>query len=265
MTDCRCSRPTRDDRYLCDTCIGTLEILIAELPWLDGELDTTITRTKGIDYRALGGTTGGKKPVERPLPGNLGAGRARDHLKAILVSWVRFMDAEHIGPHKPMPADTIPAISGWLLGRVDALSLHDIAPEALDEIENAYAHCERLIDRPGEPQYLGECVAPLLDETPCGGDLYSERGGTWATCRSCGANEDADDVRAKLLGELDDRLCSPSEIAKLSTYLGLRDDRRKVEVRINVWANRGRIEPKGEGPLYRFGDVYRLLTAKDAS
>jgi hypothetical protein len=74
-------------------------------------------------------------------------------------------------------------------------------------------------------------------------------------------------LRDKLLAELDDRLCTAAEIARLSTYLGLQADRAKVRNRINVWAKRGRIVSETElttEPAYRFGIVWRLLVAHEA-
>ena len=73
-------------------------------------------------------------------------------------------------------------------------------------------------------------------------------------------------MRARLLGELDDRLCTAAEIAHLSTYLGLKADREQVRKRINQWNKRGLItEHPGvtDEVTFRFGEVYERLAADD--
>lgn len=255
---CRCGRPTRDAAYSCDTCGDLLARALGDVPWLDEQMEVTITRQQGIDYRRLGHSKGGKKDAERPLPGNWTASEARTHLRALLVSWVLFCDAESVRSSDltdGLPADTIIAMSRWLLWRVDGLLLNEIGPEAVDELTSAVAHCHRLIDRHPERQYLGSCSA-------CGGRLYARPGGALATCDACDTSLDAAAVRARLLSELDDRLCTAAEIARLSTYLGLKAGRDQVRNRINQWHSRGRIFSESlieTDPAFRFGTVYAML------
>lgn len=98
MSECRCGRPTRDDAYGCDDCGDELARALAEVPWLTEELEVTISRQKGVDYRRVGGG-GGLKAAERPLPPVWGVSEARTHLKALLVSWALFIHESHIpGP-----------------------------------------------------------------------------------------------------------------------------------------------------------------------
>jgi len=262
--ECRCGKPTRDAAYVCDDCSHALAVALGDIPWLDEELEITVSRQKGVDYRRVGGGKGGKKPTERPLPADMGASEARTHLRGVLVSWVRFCADEGVrnaSPHPGIPDDTLIAISKWLLWRVDGLTLLDIGTEAVDEITSAVAHCHRLIDRPAEQQYLGACS--VCD----GGHLYARPGSRWARCGGCDAAEDADDRRSKLLDELDDRLCTAAEIARLSTYMGLKVDRETVRKRVNQWHKRGTIAREAaftDEPAFRFGIVRRLLEHNDA-
>lgn len=259
-TICTCGKPTRDAAYVCDTCAEALSVALGEIPWLDEELEVTITKRKGIDYRRVGGGKGGT--LEQPSPPEWNASSARTHLKGVLVAWVKFCAEEHVrhsSPHPGIPTDDLTAISRWLMWRVDGLALHDIGPEAVDEITSAVAHCHRLIDRPADRQYLGVC-----DECE-GGRLYARPGGSWAKCNNCEAATNAEQLRGKLLTELDDRLCTAAEIARLSTYLGLRADRESVRKRINQWHTRGVIasESMFEEPAFRFGPVYDRLLADE--
>ena len=216
MSECRCGRPTRDDAYGCEHCADELARALGDVPWLDEELEVTISRQKGVDYRKVGGGKGGQKAAERPLPPVWGASEARTHLRALLVSWALFCAAEDIrssDPRADMPDDNLPALSRWLMWRVDGLMLHDIASEAVDEITSAVAHCHRLIDRPSDRQYLGTC------DICSSGRLFAKAGSEWAECEECGSKVNADTVRARLLGELDDRLCTAAEIAQEDGYL----------------------------------------------
>lgn len=263
-TECKCGRPTRDNAYVCDHHGDELARALGEIPWLDDELQTTTARQAGVDYRKLGGGKGGKKPAEMPSPANMAASEARGHLKSLLVSWALFCASEGIrsaDPRQELPADDLPALSRWLLWRVDGLTLHEIGYDAVDEITNTVAQCHRIIDRPADKQYLGPC-----DQCDHDGGLYATPGGTWATCNQCQAVTDAEALRAGLLRELDDRLCTAAEIARLSTFLGLKADREQVRKRINQWARRGLLDGHGDDdPRFRFGVVYeRLLRSEYA-
>ena len=263
MSPCRCGRETRDDAYACDDCGDDLARALGEVPWLAEELEVTISRQKGVDYRKVGGGKGGLKAAERPLPPVWGASEARTHLKALLVSWTLFCAAEGVrssDPRTEMPADNLPALSRWLIWRVDGLMLNDIASEAVEEITSAVAHCERLIDRPADRQYLGDC------QVCQSGRLYARSGSDWAKCEECDATVEAQGVRDVLLARLDDRLCTAAEIARLSTYLGLRADRELVRKRINQWSSRGLLSEHPsvtDEVTFRFGEVYAMLAAAE--
>jgi hypothetical protein len=267
MTECKCGRPTRDHAYVCEDCGDALARALGDVPWLAEQLDISVTGQKGVDYRRVGGGKGGKKPSERPSPVAWGPSEARAHLRALLVSWVLFCEAEdvrHQSATSAMPADDLPALSRWMLNRVDGLMLYDIGSEAVDEITDAVAKCHRLVDRPAERQYLGTCD---VDPNACvTGRLYSRPGSKWARCDNCGTTVDADVIRARLLTELDDRLCTAAEIARLSTYLGLKANRDAVRKRINQWHARGLlVEHAGltDEVTFRFGTVYAKLAADE--
>lgn len=262
--ECRCGRPTRDAAYGCDNCGDLLARALGDISWLDEQLEVTITRQSGIDYRRMG-SGGAKKDAERPLPGNWTVSEARTHLKALLVSWVLLSNEDGVrssDPNDGLPDDNLVAISRWLLWRVDGLMLHEAGGDAVDEIASAVAHCHRLIDRHPERQYLGQCEACV------GGRLYARPGSDKATCEACDTSIDAQIVRERLLGELDDRLCTAAEIARLSTYLGLKAGREQVRKRINQWHRRDVIESHAafsDDPAFRFGEVYALLASSEYS
>lgn len=263
MNECQCGRPTRDTFTVCETCLDGLARSLGDVPWLIEELEVTVSRQQGVDYRRLGGSSGGKKPAEMPTPGNMGAAEARTHLKALLVSWTMLCHEEgvrHQSMSADLPADDAVALSRWLLWRVDGLGMHDAGHDAVDEIVSAVAHCHRVIDIPTDQQYLGDC------DQCSEGRLYASPTARWARCRKCEAVSDAEELRAALLSRLDDRLCTAAEIARLSTYLGLRLDREQVRKRINQWAKRGLLAEAAsfsDEPTFRFGAVYERLMADE--
>jgi len=262
--ECRCGRPARDDGYFCDTCGDDLSKALGDVPWLAEELEVTVTRQKGVDYRAATGGKGAKKPSERPSPVQWGAAEVRGHLKALLVSWALYCDQEGVrnqSPHHGLPADELGALSRWLLWRVDGLALNEIGPDAVEEIVSAVAHCRRVVDRPADRQFLGNC-----EEDECAGHMHGSPSSAWARCDTCDTPVKADVIRKRLLDELDDRLCTAAEIARLSTYLGLKADREQVRKRINAWAKRGRLEEASsfsDEATFRFGTVYAMLVAAE--
>ena len=261
-TTCRCGKPTRDDAYVCDTCADRLSIALGEIPWLDDELETTITRQKGATYDGSP-----SRGAETPSPVHWGASEARGHLRAVLVSWVRFCAEEGIrnaSPHQGVPDDDLPAISRWLMWRVDGLTFHDIGPEAVDEITDAVAKCHRIVDRRPDRQYLGICSAEN-EETgePCTAELYARAGARVVSCPACEVEWDIDTRRKVLLDRAEDVLATAAEISRAVSWLGAAP---LTSDRVRQWAARERITVRGHDrqgrPLYRVGDAIDLLSGE---
>lgn len=258
-TTCRCGRPTRNNAYACDDCADKLQKALGEVPFVDTELETSAAKQAGIDYRRLGGSKGGKKPAEMPGPANMAAADARTHLNHLLIYLAGYCNKHNVrnsDPRDGLPAHDSPALSRWLLWRVDGLMFHDKAPVAVKEISEAVNAGLRIIDRPADKQYLGDC-------TKCdGGRLYSPPNGEWARCNTCDSVSSADPVRRELIKKLEDRLCTLAEIADLSTYMGLHATREQVRNRLKVWHHRKVINPASkvnDVPVFLVGDVWRLL------
>ncbi|GAB3776722.1 hypothetical protein FB382_004376 [Nocardioides ginsengisegetis] len=265
-SECKCGRPTRDAAYVCDTCGDELARALGDVTWLAEELETTITRQRGVDYRGVGGSSGGKKPSERPSPVQWGASEARGDLRALLVSWALFCEAEGVrnsSPYPGLPDDDLPALSGWLLWRVDGLTLNEIGSDAVEEITSAVAHCRRVIDVAPDKWYAGPCNQET-EGVECGADLYALSAKGNVSCGVCSASYDVAERRKWLLEAAEDRLADAATLARSVSWLGALP---LNAARIRKWAERGRIVAKGhhgQKPLYRIGDAIDLL-AKEAS
>lgn len=256
-----CDRPS-DDWIVCKTCSVAFEQVLAEVPWMLDELDTVITQQTRYTTASSG------KSAETPMMFNVKAADMRGQLVMQLDTAAR-MIAEANG--WTLTYTDAAGASAWLLRSLTAIRLHEAGAQIVDEITATNAGCLWVIDRPAAKQYLGECSMVFkvegLDEG-CGGRIYGRQGKEHAACDTCGTEWEADALRTVLLQQLDDRLCTASEIAHLSTYLGLIDGREQVRKRINQWAIRGRIEghEADDGSVqFRFGSVYIMLAQADTS
>lgn len=269
MTECRCGRPTRDDAYLCDECREGLRQALGDMAWADSELETTMTRQKAA---AMGG---GTKGAETPLPWHERASEARRHLHALLVSWVRFCGEESVrGVPAHEPRDNVRSLAAWLLHCVDGLALHDIGPEAHDEITDALASARAIVFWKKQARtYLGACGLPITDGEGnvlldrCGGEVYAEPEDINGACDDCGQEVGIQSRKRELETLLDDRLCTAAELARMAVFLGLDVPRDSVRKKVLYWHRHNRIvqrrtEAGTNAPMFRYGEVRPLLYAE---
>lgn len=252
---CNCGKPTRDDAYVCEDCLGDLARALGDVPWLVEQLDITLTKSRGIDYTALGGSPSSERPLMIPQA----AYDASTGLRQALVMWVRFCDEETIRNQSPkagMPADTPQAMSAWLLWRVDGLGLSDLGCDAVSEITRAVGRARQVIDRPAERKYAGPCA--------CGRDLYSKPGAKLTKCKGCEREYDVDDMLAWMRAGVLGRLVTAHEGA---TLLG-RFELPTAQKTIDSWHDRKRLLDHGrnaEGRLLYLIDDLIGLAAKNAA
>ncbi|WP_310962132.1 hypothetical protein [Nocardioides terrisoli] len=263
---CACGQPTRDDAYGCEDCADELARILGDVPWLAEQLDIAIAGQRAKRFGAEHGDDG--------LPWNAAASTALAELRNELVGVVRICIEDHVRHQSPAdgwPADTLPAISGWLLWRVDGLTRHETWTETLRNLRRIEGDTLRIIDNPPRRLFLGWCTArSIVGEGPdvriesCPGAVYATEGALQGKCRECKAPYPVKESREALERELDDRLCTAAEIAHLITYLGLQVSREQVRKRINLWDARKRITASGTDdagqPTYRYGAVRPLLS-----
>lgn len=253
MSECRCGKPTRDEAYGCEDCADLLGRALGDVPWLEEQIDITISRQRGATYD--GNTAAG---AEKPLPINLPASEARENLRALMVSWIKLCAEEGVRStslRRNLPEDTMTAMSRWLLWRVDGLMLHEAASEAVDEITSAVAHCHRLVDRPPERRYIGPCAG-------CARDLYAKPGATEGQCRWCEHEwtwlEREDWMKARMVG----KLVTAREGSTLLGRLGM----STAQGTIDKWHERARITEAGHNAqghrLYRWDELKALAETR---
>ena len=262
MSECRCGRPTRDDRSICDLHLAELDKALGDCTWLTEEIEVSMTKQRAVSYG------GGARSSETAMPWHERAGDVRRTLHGLLVSWVRFADEENVkGKPTKLPADNIPALSGWLLNVTDGLSLLDIGAEAFDEITDAVAAVERVVFWKRKARvYLGPCTYADVPENECPGDVYALEGEPVAYCEECERGVTVAIRQGQLDDDLRGRLLTAADIADWSVRMGLSAPRETVRKRVLSWHRHkritaARIEQRGdlEIPWFRYREVRVLL------
>lgn len=261
-TLCGCTRPTRAGYIICDTCRADLERHLAEMAWLDEQLDISLIRAKGVDYRA------GNEPrsSESPLPWNDRASRARHELKNELVGWVRILRSSG----DEWPTDTLAAIAAWLLSRLDTIAKHDAAWNIREGIEHASNRAKTVIDSNPPRRFVGPCEGRIQDdgdeiiETECPGEIFLTEGTNNAECDKCHRTYDSVEAIRAQERRLENSgiMLTASQIAK-TAHRGLAQPQEKVLRQIDAWRRRGRLASKGTHRCSDDGDFCSLITDKE--
>lgn len=277
QNECACGKPTRDNYVLCDDCTDTLERTLGDVAGVVEEVEVTMTRQRSAPI------VSGPPSATTGLPWHDKAAVALRNLHNLLVLWVRLCDEEGVGTGPTdLPADKPAALAGWLLHRVHGLARHDAAVEALDEITDAVAECEHIVFwKRKNRNYLGTCGQRVEDEDgvtlldACPGDVYADEGAQVGTCQECGQGVTVVVRQGEMNRELDDRLCTASELARLAVILGLDAPRDRVRKQIHYWHRHKRITQRGtiteqvkgepvDVPTFRYGEVRVMLYAEFA-
>lgn len=265
----RCDKPVRDQATICHRCATRLERDLGDVPAVAADLEAVLAR------QTRTGDTLGRPSAETPVPYHGRASEVLGTLRAVLVGWVRDLhrDRDREGPAcracrhascralraTEWPADTLPAMAGWLLDRGPALRRHPAADDLAAEVHDAMAAALVVADRPPERLYAGPC-----DGDGCPGSVYGDLGSPTVACDACGAEYDTEARRRWLLAAAEDQLAPASQLARALTAL----DRPVTVERIWQWASRGRLAAHGVDlrgrPTYRVGDVRTLLDADAA-
>lgn len=264
MSECRCGRPTRDDAFVCEHDLDEFTKSLGEVTWIDEEIDTTITKQRastqsdGARSATCSCDDDDDKCQHSLLPYHLAASAARSGLRHELALLVRFCTEEGVRASDPgpeVPADTIVAMSRWLLWRVDGLAFNDMAHEFIDAVTKAVARCQRVIDLPPERKYVGPCPE-------CKADLYHRPQASEVKCPGCGQTWNIAEVAAwmqdRIAEHMTDRLVTAREGATLLSRFGIETGQRTID----KWHERGKVAEAGHDAkghrLYRWDELLTL-------
>ena len=267
-TDCGlCGRPV-EGAFLCDDCTADTEQRLVTLPDLVHAVDEAFRKEQRFSTtRHSAGDVAGLD--ESPLPFNSAAGRLRRDVTQALLRWVILVHDRGAVPWRPgvmpeHPRNTSESMTARILWAVPWFRTHPEGPDFARELAHLHSRITRLVDRPPDLVYLGECSMPGhftvagVTYRECPEDLYAESGAEHVTCRRCRHRHDVAARRDVLLVAVKDQLANPSDIAR--GLVGL--DLEVTPERIRQWKSRGRIVPHGSdrhgAPLLRVGDVIDL-------
>lgn len=261
MTPCViCKAPTKG-AYLCRVHIRRLETYLGDVPALAADLEVTRTRQ---DRLGSGGVGIVARTAERPVPWSERASAATARLRTVLVAEIRdLVETRGLRPSS-LPADTLPAMAGWLLRHIQSLALSEAADESYSAIEGAVRHARHVVDRPPDAWYAGPCEE-------CTTDLYARAAhATTVRCRVCSQEYDLDDRRQWLLRSAEDYLLTSAEMSRALS--GLLDEELSAST-VRGWVSHRRLIVRGylhhdqvvaeridpsDRPLIRVGDVLEL-------
>lgn len=244
----RCDRPIHDHAYICTRCGGSLAHELGIVARLAGEAATTIA---GLDRIGAGSRRTDPNPG---LPVDLNAAADHDAAISTLLTWARHV---HESSGRPLP-DAHPGqhptalLATWLAQQTDWLRHRPEADEAFDELFYACTLLQRVVDRPADRWYAGQC-------DQCQTGLYPPTNAKTIRCGECGWECDVDERKAAMLDRIEDAWAIPEQIAHTLTALGV----KCTSSMVRGYARRGRLAPhpelSGGRRRYRIGSVRELV------
>lgn len=258
--DCPCSRPITDTAAICRTCTDRLRQTLAEVPSWHQRLEVTRTRQSKTGGRGIGVIS---RNADRPLPWDERASRAAQHLRAEMVGTVRVLVEDHPGP---LPIDTVPAMSTWLLGRVEQWRRHEDAYELLEALTDALAAVAGVCDREPDRVYLGVCSS-WKSGVECPADVYAEQDALLAYCRESDCKEEHVVVKRRevLLAAVQDQVVDLRTLSAALSSLAEPVTTDALRRMIGRAITKGHLfeRPMIAGvAVYRVGDVVALLAKR---
>lgn len=231
-----------DTKFICTECADQLKIILEAIPALVEDLDIAIARD--VQFVEHGSATHplAAHPWVQVLnedetrlpdgfsrtPYNKGAANAKRDL------------AEALNLAGPDPAQ---ASQDWL-NNMPKLLIWDQIKASAREISWTVRAAHRIIDRPRDDQYLGDC--PQCEE-----ELHAELGDREVACAECGYTNGVEDVLIAALRKASDRLMTVAELTTAIPSLRKHD--------LHNWSKRGRLE---EHTIQVFkADCLRPITA----
>lgn len=261
--DCSCGRPINDQALVCRTCWSYVERGIGEAPALLQEIETTRTR-----QNRTGGSNGGRKSAETPLPWLEAAATASNVLTSALTTW-----AQYVADDLAIPTDYHQhpqEAARFLLTRSTYLRHAEAAPQARASLNSAVNQAQNVIDLGPELLYAGPCDVTgewhqgddWAEELrgPCRTDLYARADKAEVECPRCTLAWNVVGRREYLLESAEEQLVTAPVLSRFLTAYG----EPLTSERIRQWASRGQLARHGTNtagdPLYKVAEAIAVLS-----
>ncbi len=241
---------------LCAAETGRLERDLGDVAAIVADLDISLSKQARI-----GNSSGPGGLARERTPINVGAMQVADNLGNVLTTWARDVVSEHLSAPTP-PAPSVHAAFA-LLRHIDAIRRHPAVDELMDEITDAIAQARRIVDRPADRQYLGQCMVEF-EGVACTEEVYARQGAGHTTCKVCGITHDVAERQLALLAEAHDRLFTVQEAAQVIGSFG---ERPITESTIRNYISKGQIGYHGKvggKSVIRLGDLL-IVIAENAA
>lgn len=233
-----------DELYISRPDRQQLSTRLRELrDWICQDLDDTICRQVQFGDRQ-------QSRAETPVVYNEHASEVAANLHGTLRAWTEHT-CTHGKPRWPGEQRT-PQYAAWLDRHLIDLAKTEDAPQALDEITDAWKQAKQAIDRPMPQEFVGPCQSDQPG-VECEG-VYCRRGADTKNCQQCGVTIDIPTVRVTTEAVMRDRLYTKPE---LRTALVMFTGRPINRTTIDSWIRRGRL-PDHAGK-YRLDEALALI------
>lgn len=261
----------RAQAFLCNACQRELAHMFESLArghimangqfgpgWLENLTEAALGQTKmGEMVRHTRG--------EHPLRLNQRASRMLDRVHAALI---RLVQQYGYGPDQNSRATTRLVTHGsssvlamWLVGQVPAIANTEQAGQVYLQVRQLVREIMKMVDRPLSQRFAGPCPTIVGHHQLCGVALMAHIEATEVVCPSCSVTHNIDELRARLLRQLDGWTFTKREL-----FLVMRTLNENVPSRTFYdWLAKGKLKPLAQRdgePAYRLADVRQLRNSK---
>lgn len=247
-----CDAP-QDAGLLCHTCTTRLERDLGDVAAIVADLDVSMSKQARIGAGGSGGLARERSPM------NVGAMEAGDNLANVLTTWARDVRPYTVLGNEAMKPAYV--ASRILLANVDLVRRHPAVNELVDEIHDAVAQARRVVDRPADRIYLGQCYVET--EGPdgmvtCYAELWASPGASEVRCKVCGMTHPVTERRVWLMEKAADMLVSAKDA---SSYLGEVGGINVTQASIRGYVHRGKLAYRApvDAKRFRLGDLLTVL------
>jgi len=243
-----CDAP-QDQGLLCHTDTTRLERELGDVSSIVADLDITLSKQARI-----GNASGPGGLARERSPLNVGAMQVADDLQNTLTTWAR----DVTGERWIAMLDTAGA-SRTLLSYIDAIRRHPAVEELVDEITDAIAQARRVVDRPADRIYLGQCLAETPDDddrmVTCLNEIWARPSASEVQCKVCGTEHPVRERRAWLLKKAEDYLFTVKDASEMLGEVG---HITVTQASIRGYIKRGKIAYH-TGTMIRLGDLLAVV------
>lgn len=242
---------------LCASDTARLERELGDVAALVAELDVTLSKQARIGNAGAPGLARERTPI------NVGAMQVADVLQNVLTTWARDLDERAtrmaLREWRQEVHPTVTA-SYVLMNAIDAIRKHPAVEELVDEVTDAISQARRVIDRPADRVYLGQCLVATPDEqgrdVTCLEEIWARPGASEVTCKVCGVEHPVAERRAWLLKKSEDYLFTVKDASEMMGEVG---HITVTQASIRSYIHRNRIAYRPGTKLIRLGDLLAVV------